>query len=184
MEWKGWSDGGTGVEAMDGWDAGNVTAESMQLGRNSADISVLHSALQRCELWSHIPMRQVRGIWHARRASHSGGILNTHCHLYNYMYASTVCVQQGGRERKRNREGFGVTSSIRFLFTVRMTLVFVWWVTCSIRYSRRSPFMMLRICSFPSSTYLAIRPTGNIVENRWVAVLLMLSMREKSIPLL
>lgn len=31
MEWKGWSDGGTGVEAMDGWDAGNVITESMQL---------------------------------------------------------------------------------------------------------------------------------------------------------
>lgn len=50
--------------------------------------------------------------------------------------------------------------------------------------SRRASdtFMMFRICNFTSSTLLAIRPTGNIVGNRWLAVLLMWSNRGKKHP--
>lgn len=71
------------------------------VGRNSADVPVLRPALQRCELLSHIPMRQVRGIWHTSHAPRIHRILNTH--LYKYMYASLVCVQQ--REESEKTEG-------------------------------------------------------------------------------
>lgn len=39
---------------------------------------------------------------------------------------------------------------------------------------------MFRISNFTSSTQLAITPTGNAVGNRWLAVLLMLSMKGKA----
>lgn len=45
------------------------------VGRNSADISVLHSAPQRRELRPQIPMRQVPGIWHVLLLIY----MNTNC---------------------------------------------------------------------------------------------------------
>lgn len=40
--------------------------------------------------------------------------------------------------------------------------------------------MNFKICNYAWSTSLAVRPTGNRLDNRWVAVLLMLYKREKS----
>lgn len=91
-------------------------------------------------------------------------ILNTH--LYKYMYASLVCVQQGERVGKKTEGLIGSISVLRE------------WPVFSPGAS--DTLKMFRISNFTSSTQLAITPTGNAVGNRWLAVLLMLSMKGKA----
>lgn len=69
-------------------------------GRNSADVPVLRPALQRRELWSHIPTRQVRGIWHTSHVP---------SYTQNTKYPPVqihvlVCVQQGERVGKKLKD--------------------------------------------------------------------------------
>lgn len=93
------------------------------VGRNSADISVLHSALRRRELWSHIPVRQVRGIWHTRRASrYTQNTKYLPSPVQKHVCVYCTCAAKRKREEKKQRKGFCVSSSsVRFVFTVRMT---------------------------------------------------------------
>lgn len=84
--------------AMDGWDA--VITESMQLVEKV--LTFQSCTLLSKELWSHIAVRLVRGIWHTHRASRTHGVLNITPHLYKNMYASYVCAAN----RREKKKGF------------------------------------------------------------------------------
>lgn len=95
------------------------------VGRNTADNSVLHCALRRRELWSHIPapVKQVRGIWHTSSASRTRWILNTLGRLrLLYVWGQEDTEREG--EKKSGERRLCVSPS-----SIKLVSFFVWWVT-------------------------------------------------------